>query len=112
MVSSSDSIWKGRGFAFAQLGDSHFVDRYPWPHSEMTIFFTPGPVVDWDTADGCDRARFARFFQLMLDRGVLLPPSQFEAWFVSAAHTDKDVDTTLEAAEAAMLALAQEVAGR
>lgn len=76
--------------------------------SMLTLFFTPGPVTDWDTADACDRARFARFFQLMLDRGVLLPPSQFEAWFVSAAHTDKDLDATLEAAEAAFVVLAQE----
>jgi glutamate-1-semialdehyde 2,1-aminomutase len=80
--------------------------------SMLTIFFTPGPVTDWSTADRCDRARFARFFQNMLERGVLLPPSQFEAWFVSAAHTDKDVDATLEAAEATFVALAQEASGR
>ena len=80
--------------------------------SMLTLFFTPGPVTDWATADACSRSRFARFFQLMLDRSVLLPPSQFEAWFVSAAHTDKDVDTTLEAAEAAFLVLAQEAAAK
>ena len=76
--------------------------------SMLTLFFTPGPVTGWSSADACDRARFARFFQLMLDRGVLLPPSQFESWFLSAAHTDKDVDSTLEAAEAAFVVLGQE----
>jgi glutamate-1-semialdehyde 2,1-aminomutase len=76
--------------------------------SMLTLFFTPGPVVAWDSADASDRTRFARFFQEMLDRGVLLPPSQFEAWFVSASHSDKDVEATLEAAQAALVALAQE----
>src|SRR5574341_1947647 len=49
MVSKKDSIWKGRGLALAQFGDSHFVDRYPWPHSEITIFFTPS-FLAWSKA--------------------------------------------------------------
>ncbi|RME80651.1 MAG: aminotransferase class III-fold pyridoxal phosphate-dependent enzyme, partial [Zetaproteobacteria bacterium] len=53
----------------------------------------------------CDLARFARFFHAMLDRGVYWPPSQFEAAFVSAAHTDKEVEQTLAAAEEAARAL-------
>jgi glutamate-1-semialdehyde 2,1-aminomutase len=48
----------------------------------------------------CDTGAFARFFQGMLERGVMLPPSQFEAWFLSTAHTEGDVDTTVEAARA------------
>ncbi|MSO20024.1 MAG: glutamate-1-semialdehyde-2,1-aminomutase [Acidobacteria bacterium] len=83
-----------------------FVNRVG---SMLTLFFTPGPVVDWSSAERADRDRFAKFFHLMLERNILLPPSQFEAWFVSAAHTDKDVDITLAAAEEACNALAQEL---
>jgi glutamate-1-semialdehyde 2,1-aminomutase len=51
---------------------------------------------------------FPRFFHAMLDRGVMLPPSRHEAWFVSAAHTDEDLDTTLDAARAALASLAED----
>jgi glutamate-1-semialdehyde 2,1-aminomutase len=67
--------------------------------SMLTVFFTRGPVVDFDSAMKCDTAQFTRYFQAMLERGVLLPPSQFETFFVSAAHSDKDIDTTLAAAK-------------
>ena len=73
--------------------------------SMFTLFFTPGPVVDFETASAADRERFAAFFRAMLERGILLPPSQFEAAFVSAAHTDRDVETTLEAARQAFALL-------
>ncbi|MBI4463547.1 MAG: glutamate-1-semialdehyde 2,1-aminomutase [Acidobacteria bacterium] len=69
--------------------------------SFFTVFFTPGPVVDFDSASRADRERFAFFFRAMLERGILLPPSQFEVCFVSVAHTDRDVDVTLEAAREA-----------
>ncbi|OFW42906.1 MAG: glutamate-1-semialdehyde-2,1-aminomutase [Acidobacteria bacterium RIFCSPLOWO2_12_FULL_60_22] len=69
--------------------------------SMFTLFFTPGPVFDFDSASAADRERFACFFRAMLDRGVLLPPSQFEAAFVSAAHTDRDIEATVEAAREA-----------
>jgi glutamate-1-semialdehyde 2,1-aminomutase len=69
--------------------------------SMLTIFFTSGPVVDFDSALRSDTSRFTKFFQGMLERGVLLPPSQFETFFVSAAHTDRDIDTTLAAAKEA-----------
>jgi glutamate-1-semialdehyde 2,1-aminomutase len=64
----------------------------------MTLFFTAEQVIDWPTASRCDTARFARFFWGMLDRGIYLPCSQFEALFVSAAHTDADIDATIAAA--------------
>ncbi len=70
-----------------------------------SLFLTGGPVVDWATAVACDRDRFARFFHGMLNRGVYLAPSPFEAWFVSAAHTEDDIDLTIEAAEAVMRSL-------
>jgi glutamate-1-semialdehyde 2,1-aminomutase len=66
--------------------------------SMFTFFFTGQPVRDWDTAKVSDTARFARFFRAMLERGVYLAPSQFEAAFLSAAHTDQDVDRTIAAA--------------
>ncbi|MBI2818860.1 MAG: glutamate-1-semialdehyde 2,1-aminomutase [Acidobacteria bacterium] len=72
--------------------------------SMLTVFFTRGPVVDFDSAMKSDLAQFTRFFQAMLERGVLLPPSQFETFFVSAAHSDKDIDTTLAAAKEAFQA--------
>lgn len=71
------------------------------PHigSMFTFFFNDSPVADYDGARRSDTQRFARYFHGMLDRGVYLPCSQFEANFVSAAHTDDDVDRTIAAAE-------------
>ena len=62
-------------------------------------FFTPGPVVDYATARRSDTARFSRFFHGMLQEGVYLAPSQFEAGFMSAAHDDEAVEATVAAAE-------------
>jgi glutamate-1-semialdehyde 2,1-aminomutase len=66
--------------------------------SMWTLFFSDQPVGDAASARRADRARYARFFHAMLDRGVYLPPSQFEAAFVSLAHTEADVDATVAAA--------------
>ena len=62
----------------------------------MTVFFTNNQVTDMDSASATDREAFGAFFHGMVDNGVYLPPSQFEAWFVSTAHTDADIDSTLE----------------
>ena len=69
--------------------------------SMFTWFFTPGPVTDWTSAAKCDTEAFARFFRSMLESGIYLPPSQFEAAFVSAAHTEHDVQQTIAAAKQA-----------
>jgi glutamate-1-semialdehyde 2,1-aminomutase len=69
--------------------------------SMFTWFFSKGPVTDWTSAAKCDTKAFARFFHAMLDKGVYLPPSQFEAAFLSAAHTEKDVHQTIAAAKQA-----------
>lgn len=74
--------------------------------SLVTLFFTGDPVRDYTSAKRSDTARFARFFREMLGRGILLPPSQFEAIFVSAAHTDADIDGTIAAARESLAALA------
>ncbi len=68
--------------------------------SLMTLFCQAGPVRDYEDAKRSDTAAYARFFQHMLARGIYLAPSQFEAAFVSAAHTEEDVDRTLEVAQA------------
>jgi glutamate-1-semialdehyde 2,1-aminomutase len=69
--------------------------------SMFTTFFTSEPVRDWATANRSDRDAFARFFHAMLDEGVYLAPSQFEAAFVSTAHTDEIIERTIEAARKA-----------
>lgn len=65
--------------------------------SIMTLFFTDVPVASFDAANACDQDLFARYFREMLNRGVYLAPSQFEAAFVSLAHSDADIDETIKA---------------
>ncbi len=65
--------------------------------SMMTLFFNQLPVTDWPSASRCDTQRFGRWFWAMLDRGIYLPCSQFEALFVSAVHSDADIETTIAA---------------
>jgi glutamate-1-semialdehyde 2,1-aminomutase len=66
--------------------------------SMLTAFFTPEPVVDYTTAKKADTTRYGNYFRAMLERGVYLAPSQFEAAFISLAHTEEDIDRTLAAA--------------
>ncbi len=75
--------------------------------SMLTLFFANRPVTDYETARTADTARYARFFHRMLARGIYLPPSQFEVWFVSLAHTEADVDATVAAARAALAEVAE-----
>jgi glutamate-1-semialdehyde 2,1-aminomutase len=72
--------------------------------SMMTLFFNSGPVSDWESAARSDTKRYARYFWGMLDRGVYLPCSQFEALFVSTAHTPEQIDATIAAAKDALAA--------
>ncbi len=72
--------------------------------SMLTVFFSEKPVFDAASARACDTGRFGRFFHAMLDAGVYLPPSQFEAAFVSLAHSEEDVEATVEASRAAFRA--------
>ena len=75
--------------------------------SMITPFFTSERVRDYRSALTSDTAAFALFFREMLSRGVYLPPSQFEAWFISGAHTRRDIDNTIDAAGAALKAVAK-----
>ena len=92
----------GDGLAAAAqaAGVPHTVNRLG---SMATLFFTATPVVDYATAKTSDTARFAAFFRKMRERSVFLPPSQFEAMFVSLAHTDEDVDQVIAAAKASLV---------
>jgi glutamate-1-semialdehyde 2,1-aminomutase len=70
--------------------------------SMWTLFMTPDAVADWDGAARCDTKRYGRFFRAMLARGIALAPAQFEACFVSAAHTEADVAATVKAGREAL----------
>jgi glutamate-1-semialdehyde 2,1-aminomutase len=95
----SAQLEAGLRAAAAEAGVPHHLNRVG---SMMTLFFSAAPVTDWDAASHCDTAHFARYFWGMLDRGVYLPCSQYEALFVSAAHTEADVDATIAAAREAL----------
>jgi glutamate-1-semialdehyde 2,1-aminomutase len=77
--------------------------------SLLTPFFTASPVRDYASALASNTNAYAAFFKGMLARGIYPPPSQFEAWFVSAAHTDRHVAQTIKAARAAMKDVAREI---
>ncbi len=79
--------------------------------SLLTPFFTAGPVRDYASAVTANSDAYGRFFRGMLNRGVYPPPSQFEAWFLSAAHTDRDIAKTIEAARGAMRDVARGTRG-
>ena len=68
----------------------------------VTLFFRPDRPSNYSEARESDTKMFGRFHAAMLDRGVMLPPSQFETWFVSAAHTEAEIDATVAAANEAL----------
>jgi glutamate-1-semialdehyde 2,1-aminomutase len=80
--------------ALAELNVNYAFNRVG---SMFTLFFTESAVIDFDTAKTSDTAKFAAYFNAMLERGIYLPPSQFEAWFVSSAHSDDEIAQTVEA---------------
>jgi glutamate-1-semialdehyde 2,1-aminomutase len=73
--------------------------------SMLTGFFSAGPVTDYASARASDTGRYARYFHAMLERGVYVAPSQFEAAFASLAHTDADLDQAARAAAEAFATL-------
>jgi glutamate-1-semialdehyde 2,1-aminomutase len=74
--------------------------------SLLTMFLGPDRVRDADEARTSDSAKFAKFFHAMIDRGINIPPSQFEALFLSTAHTNADIDRTIAAATESLSTLA------
>ena len=75
--------------------------------SLLTIFFNENPIKNYDDAKKSDTKKFAKFFTEMLDRGIFLPPSQYEALFISAAHTEAEIDHTIQAAKESIEAMRQ-----
>ena len=94
----------------AELADAGIPAQINATGSLSTIFFTPEPVRNYADAKRSDTKRYARFFREMLDRGIFIAPSQFEAAFLSAAHTSADVDHTIAAARESLQAMAGEAA--
>ena len=88
----------GLGEALTRAGVPHTVNRVG---SMLTVFFTEGPVTTFEDAARTDTAAFRRFFHALLEGGVYWPPSAYEAAFVSAAHSDEDLERTLAAARRA-----------
>jgi glutamate-1-semialdehyde 2,1-aminomutase len=87
------------------LEESGTAGQVNWSASLLTLFFADSPVRNYAEAKKSNTERFARFFREMLGQGILLPPSQFEAWFVSAAHSDADIERTIEAAGVSLRAM-------
>jgi glutamate-1-semialdehyde 2,1-aminomutase len=98
----SAALAKGIGEAAKKAGISITQTRVG---SMLGAFFTSGPVVNWDTAKLSDTKRYGQFFHAMLEQGVYLAPSQFEAAFLSPAHSSRDIDYTIKAAHSAMKSL-------
>jgi len=86
----------------AAVGAKGYPCRVARVGSMWTLFFSADEVTDWPSAARADTKRFARFFNAMLERGVYTAPAQFEANFISAAHTRADVETTVEACAASL----------
>jgi glutamate-1-semialdehyde 2,1-aminomutase len=104
LESLSTRLAEGLERAATDAKVSHVVQRVG---SMLTLFFHDGPVHNYEEAKQSDTKLFARFFWEMLARGVYLPCSQFEAAFVSAAHSEADIDHTIEAAHEALGAVAE-----
>lgn len=91
---STQRLCDGLSSAAQQAGVETVINR---AGSMWTSFFNPGPVTDWTSANGSNRELYGKFFHAMLKQGIYLAPSQFEAAFVSIAHTDELIDRTIEA---------------
>jgi glutamate-1-semialdehyde 2,1-aminomutase len=100
----ADRLAEGVRKAARAAGLPHRLNRVG---SMWTLFFAEGPVNDYDSAKRSDTARFARFFWAMMDRGIYLPCSQFEAAFNSVVHSEEDIKETITAAHAALAAVAR-----
>jgi len=93
LQAKTDRLADGVSGVFEKAGVPALINR---ACGLMTVFFTNNPVTNMDSASATDREAFGAFFHGMVDNGVYLPPSQFEAWFVSTAHSDADIELTLE----------------
>ena len=99
LESKAQHLEQGLRRVFAQAETPLRINRVG---SMMTLFFNAGEVTGWQSVSASDQQGFARFFHRILDEGVYLPPSPFEAMFVSTAHADADIDATIEGARRAL----------
>lgn len=94
-----------------EAGFKAIVEKYDLPMEIVRFkgmvcpFFTKGPIRSYDDVSACDTVKYGEFFRKMLELGVLIPPAQFEGFFLSAAHTEQDIADTLHAAETALKAI-------
>mgnify|MGYP002027787419 CR=1 FL=1 len=95
LESQGAKLADGLAAAASAAGLPHQLQRVG---SMMTLFFHAGPIDGWEQAANCDTEQFSRYFWGLLDRGVYMPCSQYEALFVSTAHSDEDIEQTIEAA--------------
>ena len=106
LTRAGETIKAAAADALGAAGVAHTIQS---TGTMFSVFFTEGPVRDFDDASRTDTAAYGAFFHAMLERGVYLPPSAYEAWFLSAAHDDRAVQTVLDALpEAARAAAATE----
>ena len=109
VTAAGDAIKDAADKALSDAGVPHAVQS---AGTMFSVFFTDGPVRDFDDAQRQDTAAYAAFFHAMLDRGVYLPPSAYEAWFVSSAHDDaRRADGARRAARAAAAAAREAARG-
>ncbi|WP_202080242.1 glutamate-1-semialdehyde 2,1-aminomutase [Caldalkalibacillus salinus] len=100
--------------AYLEAGIRRNAEKHQIPYhinrvgSMLGFFFTEGPVENFEQASQSDLSRFARYFQLMTEEGIYIAPSQFEGMFISTAHTQEDLDRTIEANDKALSILANE----
>jgi glutamate-1-semialdehyde 2,1-aminomutase len=104
LEASSRKLCEGLATAARETATKTITNRVG---SMWTSFFTDEPVVDWQTANRANREQYGKFFHAMLNEGVYLAPSQFEAAFVSLAHTDELIEQTIDAARKAFTATAK-----
>ena len=108
VTAAGDTIKDAADKALSDAGVAHTVQS---AGTMFSVFFTEGPVRDFDGAQRQDTSAYAAFFHAMLDRGVYLPPSAYEAWFVSSAHDDAAVQTVVDALPAAAAAAREAARG-
>lgn len=100
----ADALRAGAAEAFTAAGVPHVIQS---TGSMFSVFLTEDPVTDYAEAQRTDVPAYAAFFHAMLDHGVHLPPSAFEAWFVSSSHDDRAVQQVLDALPVAARAAAE-----
>ena len=99
---AAERLFEGLGAAAA---DADIAGRPTRAGTMLGFFFTDAPIRNWEQAKQADTERFASFHRALLERGVYLPPSQFETWFLSSEHGDAEIDATVSAAAEAFASL-------